>query len=375
MKRCIYTLITLILVGNYLFSQNSIIFTAKLDGNQTVPAVTTTAVGTGTFVLSSSGTQVTYHVTVNGLSGSITGAHFHNGAMGVGGGVVKTLSFAGNTTSGVWGSADANQPFTDSLLSELLRGRLYINVHTSANPNGEIRGQVLLTSGVEFTAKLDGSQETSAVTTTASGTGSVRLNTDGTVTYELTAGGLTPTASHFHNASAGVSGGVVKTIALSNNKGSGTWSRGDATQPFTDFLLRELVKGRLYLNVHTSTNPGGEIRGQILASSDIVSSVKGVEVPSMPQSFILTQNYPNPFNPTTIIAYALPYESKVSVLVYNTLGQIIRTFYEETKEAGHHNINFNGEGLSSGVYFYSINAVSLDGKQNFQSVKKMMLLK
>ncbi|NCQ16914.1 MAG: T9SS type A sorting domain-containing protein [Ignavibacteria bacterium] len=98
------------------------------------------------------------------------------------------------------------------------------------------------------------------------------------------------------------------------------------------------------------------------------SSVKNID-------FTLSQNYPNPFNPSTQIQYALPSTSNVIVTVYNSLGQIIKVFNEGTKEAGNHNITFNGEGLSSGIYLYSVNSVSIDGKQNFTAAKKMLLLK
>ncbi len=95
----------------------------------------------------------------------------------------------------------------------------------------------------------------------------------------------------------------------------------------------------------------------------------------LPAEYILSQNFPNPFNPTTLIQYALPYESSVSITVYNTLGQIVKTFNEGAKASGSYSLNFNGEGLSSGVYFYSINAVSVDGKQNYRATKKMLLMK
>ena len=375
MKRSIFTLITLLLFTQYTFSQNSIMFTAKIDGSQEVPAVTTTATGTGTFVLSANGTQLTYHITVNGLSGAITGSHFHNAAAGTGGGVVKAFSFSGNTASGTWTSADANQPLTDLLLSELLKGKLYVNIHTAANPGGEIRGQVLLSTGMGFTAKLEGSQETPAITTTASGTGSVRLNTDGTVSYDLTAGGLTPTSAHFHNAAAGISGGVVKSITLTNNTALGIWSSVDVTQPLTDLLLRELVKGKLYMNVHTLTNPGGEIRGQVINSTEIASGIEATDSQELPSRFTLSQNYPNPFNPSTVIQYAVPFESKVNVTIFNSIGQVVKTYNEGNKNAGSYSIRFNGERLASGVYLYNIKAFSLDGKQNFHATKKMLLIK
>ncbi|MDP1994779.1 MAG: T9SS type A sorting domain-containing protein, partial [Ignavibacteria bacterium] len=92
-------------------------------------------------------------------------------------------------------------------------------------------------------------------------------------------------------------------------------------------------------------------------------------------TYNLQQNYPNPFNPTTVIQYALPYESNVNITVYNTLGQVVKTFNEGTKQTGSYNVNFNGEGLSSGIYLYNINAVSINGKQNFQATKKMILIK
>ncbi|MDP3682575.1 MAG: T9SS type A sorting domain-containing protein, partial [Ignavibacteria bacterium] len=72
------------------------------------------------------------------------------------------------------------------------------------------------------------------------------------------------------------------------------------------------------------------------------------------QNFELSQNYPNPFNPTTQIQYALPSTSNVIVTVYNSLGQTVKVFNEGTKEAGNHNIIFNGEGLSSGIYLYTV---------------------
>jgi len=95
----------------------------------------------------------------------------------------------------------------------------------------------------------------------------------------------------------------------------------------------------------------------------------------LPEDYNLFANYPNPFNPTTVIKYALPFASNVNVTVYNTLGQIVKEFYEGTKEAGYYSVNFTGENLSSGVYMYSLNAISTDGKQNFNATKKMLLLK
>lgn len=125
-------------------SQASTDFTATLDGAQEVPAVATAATGTGAFVLNADKTELTFDVTVTGLSGAIQAAHFHNGATGANGGVVRTLTsdFTNNTASGTWSSTDG-EPLTPAIVTELEAGRLYVNVHTAANPAGEIRGQVL----------------------------------------------------------------------------------------------------------------------------------------------------------------------------------------------------------------------------------------
>ena len=95
----------------------------------------------------------------------------------------------------------------------------------------------------------------------------------------------------------------------------------------------------------------------------------------LPQGYTLFDNYPNPFNPSTIIKYELPVDSKVIVRIYNIAGQLIKELINNVQTAGAHNIVFNGADLSSGIYFDEMTAASLDGKQNYSSVKKMILLK
>ncbi|MCU7491112.1 MAG: T9SS type A sorting domain-containing protein [Ignavibacteria bacterium] len=90
----------------------------------------------------------------------------------------------------------------------------------------------------------------------------------------------------------------------------------------------------------------------------------------------LEQNYPNPFNPTTNIKYSLAKESNVKVTIYNTIGQIISVLVDKAEKAGKYSVLWETNGrISSGIYFYSVEARSLDGKQNFRAAKKMILLK
>jgi hypothetical protein len=90
-----------------------------------------------------------------------------------------------------------------------------------------------------------------------------------------------------------------------------------------------------------------------------------------PSSFELSQNYPNPFNPTTSIKFQIPQSSIVSLKIYNILGKEVAVLVNEFKEAGNYQINFDAgtKGLTSGVYFYKLNA------GNLSSTKKLILLK
>ncbi len=103
------------------------------------------------------------------------------------------------------------------------------------------------------------------------------------------------------------------------------------------------------------------------------SDVVEVEV-LVPDVFSLEQNYPNPFNPSTMIKFSLAADSKVSLTVFDVLGQEVSNLISGNLAAGIHEINFNASNINSGVYFYRIDATAVDGT-NFSSVKKMILTK
>lgn len=83
----------------------------------------------------------------------------------------------------------------------------------------------------------------------------------------------------------------------------------------------------------------------------------------------LLDNYPNPFNPSTIIKYSLKDDGKVSLKIFNSLGEEVRTLVNEIKPAGNYEVEFNASELPSGIYIYSIQA------GEYISSKKMILLK
>jgi hypothetical protein len=88
-----------------------------------------------------------------------------------------------------------------------------------------------------------------------------------------------------------------------------------------------------------------------------------------PDSYNLAQNYPNPFNPTTTIQYSIPRRSNVTLKVYDVLGNEVTTLVNEEKPAGSYEVEFNASKLSSGIYFYELQAGS------FVETKKMILIR
>lgn len=94
-----------------------------------------------------------------------------------------------------------------------------------------------------------------------------------------------------------------------------------------------------------------------------------VENNNLPTEFMLSQNYPNPFNPMTSISFALPKATNVKLVVYNAIGEHIKTLVNEYKQAGNYEVKFDASNLSSGVYFYKLET------PNYTSTKKLLLMK
>ena len=104
------------------------------------------------------------------------------------------------------------------------------------------------------------------------------------------------------------------------------------------------------------------------------SDIVNVKVDNIPNEFSLSQNYPNPFNPSTNINFSLPVNSKVTINVFNVLGQKVKTLINGSLAAGENNISFDASEFNSGVYLCRIDAEGIDGSK-FSSVKKMILAK
>ena len=114
--------------------------------------------------------------------------------------------------------------------------------------------------------------------------------------------------------------------------------------------------------------------GPRLFSTGLVLSVQ--EPPAgAPKVFALAQNYPNPFNPTTTINYDLPKTSYVKIVIYDVLGRVVATLVDGVQPANRYTLSWNASNVASGMYFYRMNARSADNSGDFNSVKKLLLLK
>jgi glucuronoarabinoxylan endo-1,4-beta-xylanase len=119
-----------------------------------------------------------------------------------------------------------------------------------------------------------------------------------------------------------------------------------------------------------------------LADSSVTTFVGGVVVsvddegPRLPQTFELFQNYPNPFNPITVIRFGLPVASRVSLNVFDLLGRNVASLADGMMEAGYHNTEWNARAVASGLYFYRLEATTIENPQTkFVETRKMLLLR
>jgi hypothetical protein len=161
--------------------------------------------------------------------------------------------------------------------------------------------------------------------------------------------------------------------------GSGTVNPGDSTlvgfKVTTAVVPAGTQNSAIVVNSNDPVTPTDTTNVALTVITSITERGSG-----LPATYELSQNYPNPFNPTTRIEFALPEESTIRLKVYNILGQEIATLANEQRPAGYFVAEWNatnnfGNKVSSGVYFYKMEANSVSGENSFQSLKKMLILK
>ena len=104
-----------------------------------------------------------------------------------------------------------------------------------------------------------------------------------------------------------------------------------------------------------SSGPGSEDVWLLRLAPEVVSVEQ--ESKGLPQDFVLFKNYPNPFNPTTTIEYALSHAADDSLIIYNLLGEEVTRLITGRQNAGYHEVTWNASNVSSGIYFYRLQAI------------------
>lgn len=196
-----------------------------------------------------------------------------------------------------------------------------------------------------------------------------------------------PDSSHGYTlikGSVNLSGGGVKAfggVMVFASYGNGKIAGYAFTDGQGNFAIEELAPGSytVFADVpgyslvsSAQTSPSYDAMGNAVAGSvTLVLSPTSVQsvAKALPAEYILNQNYPNPFNPSTTIRYSIPTAGRVSLRIYNILGQLVATLVDGYQNAGTYQASFDGSALSSGVYLYRIEAGS------FATVKKMLLVK
>jgi subtilisin-like proprotein convertase family protein len=159
--------------------------------------------------------------------------------------------------------------------------------------------------------------------------------------------------------------------AIAYNKSLAWLPRVKPLNPFLSTFSGTSAKG--YWKLRIRDVAGGDIgRLYIWGLQFNNQSITGVDESServLPDQPKLLQNYPNPFNPKTVVRYQLPVASRVRIAVYDLLGREVAVLANEMKDAGSHDVIFDGSGLASGVYFYRIQA------GDFAETRRMLLVR
>jgi hypothetical protein len=233
-------------------------------------------------------------VSVTGWSGTATASHIHEAAVGTNGPVMSpnfggdaAYAKVGNTLTGTF----LNQRYTGSA-AELLKGNSYYNLHSTAFPGGEIRGQ-LVAQPLRLVAKMDVAQEAAAMPTqNFAGLndfgGAVMWYNPATNQISLRSSVFnfnnTMNNSHFHEGVPGVSGGVVQNLGPNPNGAAGSAANQLATYSNLSGSIQgsydgvyggdvaKLLSGGAYLNYHSTTFAGGELRGQVTMATETPST-------------------------------------------------------------------------------------------------------
>lgn len=230
---------------------------APMTGQQNVPIVATNASGGLSLVINQREMSIAWNMATRDLSGAFSGAEIRAGVSGTNGDLLFSLaSESGNLGSGDLHASSDIDTFAGAI-NALLSGTTYVVVKTLSHSSGEIRGQI---GATQMNARLAGGQVVPTSGSIATGAAWIRLNgQQRMLTYDLTMDFPDATEAHVHFGATGNNGPLIFPLALS---GGGTITNATGVD-FVSVVVA-LLEGRCYVDVHSASNPDGEIRGQLL---------------------------------------------------------------------------------------------------------------
>ncbi|TXF91527.1 CHRD domain-containing protein [Neolewinella aurantiaca] len=266
---------------------------AYLLGANEVPSVITPAAGA--LLLERTGTTITVSGSFSGLTGTIAtdiagGAHIHTGVAGRNGEVIipLNLTIGDDMKSATLEAADNVFELTPEQVEAFDNGGLYVNIHSNAARSGELRGQVADMSVTQFYSNPSGHQ-TRPVAINTPGNGRLMMTLDAENNLVVSGsvsdlqGGVdlgVAGGAHIHEALAGSSGPIAfgLTITLDDDGIGGVWEPANNTFALTEEEVENFYARRYYVNVHTTAEGSGEVRGQVmnLAKAYFGSNLAGI---------------------------------------------------------------------------------------------------
>jgi hypothetical protein len=261
-------------------------FRATINAEQEVPTNASPAVGSAIMIYDVAANTFDLVLSIRNFSSALAASHIHEGLSGANGGVVTNLGGeAVYSRSGTTLTATFRGRTYGGTKLTLLQTGAYLNFHTAAFPGGEVRGQ-LIAQPKRLVARIDVAQEQAAFPANAAALSASNAFGAAVMSYDPGTNRMnlrvslynftnTLTNSHFHDGAPGVSGpvatglgaGTVASYFRDGNTITGTFLNiayvGDPVR---------LLTGGTYLNFHSNTFTGGEIRGQVLASEELPAS-------------------------------------------------------------------------------------------------------
>ncbi len=337
-----------------LVNYKGLTFDGILDGSQMVPPVSTPAQGVCVIRFSPDLTTMYYDIVIDGVASSIDYSHLHIGDFGQ---PYNSSSFQVDFTSSINGNRISGTKTNISALNKdrLLKSNLALLIHTSSHPQGEIRSQVVRYAREGFTVNLEGQQVVPAISSAAYGSGIVSISRDEeNAHYNWVVGNLSapPIDSYFKNNISGQNGSVIynmssaMTVVGNNASANSFWTSSDII-PFLALNSAQFSSDSVYLDIHNSAFPNGEIRGQV--NDGFITYAVGINEELLNFDVLIT---PNPSTGKITISIPELEHSKCKIEIFDLLGR--NTLSEEYLNIGASDLQIDLSALSKGSYILKV---------------------